>query len=219
MVLVLTLCPVSATIVLRDLLTESGLVPLVFGELRTSLVSFILYAACSWVAFAGVVCVAGWARLRANGLRIVVSVARVAAAVAALLVGVAVYRGVEIALATAGLAGVDGMDYARPSVVETALLLVSAVGTAAFCEEVFFRVIWIGVLGTRIPRAAAAIAGILVFSAIHYPYFGLGGVAFVSVWAVLPSLLFLRFGDLTAPLLLHLLNNTFAYIVVPVWLR
>lgn len=218
-VLVLTALPVPATIMLRRLLTEAGLVPLLFGELETPLISFAIYAVCSWGALGCALYVAGWSRLRAHGLRIVVSARRVAASLVALLMGVAVYHAVEVALTNAGFAGVQGMSYPRPSVAEGLLLFASAVGTAAFCEEVFFRVIWIGVLGTRIPRAAAAVAGILAFSLIHYPYFGLGGVAFVSVWAILPSILFLMFGDITAPLLLHVLNNTFAYIVVPLWLR
>ena len=217
--LVLTALPVPATVALRGWLTDAGLMPVLFGDLAAPLVSFALYALCSWVSFAGVVCAVGWSRLRAHGLRVVSSTARLVAAAVALLVGIALYRTVESALLTAGLTGVEGMNYARPTVAEAALLLVSAVGTAAFCEEVFFRVIWIGVLGTRIPRIAAAVLGILVFSIIHYPYFGLGGVVFVSVWAVLPSVLFLAFRDITAPLLLHVSNNAFAYLVVPLWLR
>ena len=111
------------------------------------------------------------------------------------------------------------MDYPTPGPMEIAILSVCVVATAAFCEEVFFRVLWIGALGERIPRVVAALASLGAFAVIHYPYFGIGGVVFISVWAVLPAALFIAFGDVSASLVMHLMNNAFAYILVPVLMR
>jgi membrane protease YdiL (CAAX protease family) len=94
-------------------------------------------------------------------------------------------------------------------------MLLSAVITAAFCEEVFFRVLWIGALRDRVPVWMAVILSLTAFAAIHYPYFGIGGVVFISIWALIPIGLFLAYEDVTAPVLMHVMNNTFAYVVVP----
>jgi membrane protease YdiL (CAAX protease family) len=217
--LALSALPVLLTTALRVSLTAIGLLPRLAGDLHPSLVAFTLYAVANWVTFALLLRVAGLTRLRALGLRLVLDGRRVAAALVALVVGFGVYGGVEWMLAALGLPGVAGMDYPPPAGGEIVLLLVCAVATAAFCEEVLFRVVWIGGLGTRLPPRLAAALAIVAFAVIHYPYFGVGGVVFVSVWAILPALLFLRFGDVTAPLLLHLLNNAFAYVAVSLWLR
>jgi hypothetical protein len=44
-------------------------------------------------------------------------------------------------------------------------------------------------------------------------------VLFISGWALLPIALFLVFGDVSASVGMHVLNNAFAYVVVPLPLR
>ena len=215
----LTALPVAMTTVLLRVLRLSGLGDAVFAHLHPSYVAFIVYSFSNWVTFAIVVGVAGLGRLRAHGLRFRLDARRAGAAVIAFLGGLAVYGGVSWFLTRVGLPGVGGMDYPEPSAAEIVLLLACVVVTAAFCEEVFFRVLWIGALGDRIPQWSAAAASLVAFAVIHYPYFGLGGVIFISVWAILPATLFIVFGDVTPSLLMHLMNNVFAYIVVPLFLR
>ena len=111
------------------------------------------------------------------------------------------------------------MSYPRPGPLEATLLFGTAVVTAAFCEELFFRVLWIGALSEHVPTAAAVVASLVAFAAIHWPYFGIGGVVFISVWALLPIALFIALGDVSASLGMHVLNNSFAYVVVPLFLR
>ncbi len=211
--LALTALPVVlTTVVLRVLSPES--VPALPAPYR----DFAAYAAANWLTFVLVVRVIGWQRLRAYGLTVRPTWRAVGAALLGFAVGLVVYGMVGALLARLGLPPVRGMRFASPTPFQAAVLFLCVVVTAAFCEEVFFRVLWIGVLRSRMPVWRAGIVSIAAFAAIHYPYFGLGGVIFISVWALVPLWLFVAFGDVGAPLLMHALNNTFAYLVVPLLL-
>jgi Type II CAAX prenyl endopeptidase Rce1-like len=82
-----------------------------------------------------------------------------------------------------------------------------------------FAVVWIDALRERVPVAAAAALSPIAFAAIHWPYFGLGSLVFVSMRALLPIGLYLRYGDVGASTAMHMLNNAFTYLVVPLFLR
>jgi membrane protease YdiL (CAAX protease family) len=129
--------------------------------------------------------------------------------------GVLAFLGTDFVLSALGLPRVAGMDIGRPTLTAAAILVAGPVLVAPFGEELFFRVLWIGMLGQRVPRLLAAVAAIAAFSAYHYPYFGLGGAVFIAVWSIVPVTLFLWTKDITAPLLMHVLNNAFAYVLVP----
>jgi membrane protease YdiL (CAAX protease family) len=210
--LALTALPVVLTSALLRLPWSIAVLPPPYRD-------FAAYAAANWVTFALLLRVVGVRRLRDDGLRFLPTGRAVAAALAAFVAGLVVYGAVSALLARLGLPPVRGMDFAAPTPLQVAVLFLCVVVTAAFCEEVFFRVLWIGVLRRRMPVRVAGLVSIAAFAAIHYPYFGLGGVVFISVWAILPLWLFVSFGDLTAPLLMHALNNVFAYLVVPLLLR
>jgi membrane protease YdiL (CAAX protease family) len=210
--LALTAFPVVLTSVLLRLPWSIAALPPPYRD-------FAAYAAANWVTFALLLRFVGVRRLRDDGLRFRPTGRAVAAALTAFVAGLVVYGAVSAFLARLGLPPVRGMDFASPTPFQAAVLFLCVVVTAAFCEEVFFRVLWIGVLRRRMPVWVAGLVSIAAFAAIHYPYFGLGGVVFISVWAVLPLWLFVAFGDVTAPLIMHALNNVFAYLVVPLLLR
>ncbi len=77
---------------------------------------------------------------------------------------------------------------------------------------------WIGALRERLATVAIA-ASLVAFAAIHWPYFGVGGVVFISAWSLLPIGPYLVFGDVSASIGMHVLNNAFAYVLVPVLFR
>lgn len=214
--LALTALPVALTSVALRLgpLQGGGGPP----PIRSRYSDFAVYAVSNWITLALVVRIVGWRRLRASGLRMSISAARIVAACVAFVVGLGVYGGVSAALHRWGLPAVRGMDFTSPSASELTVLFFSVVMTAAFCEEVFFRVLWVGALRTVMPVGGAALASLVAFAAIHYPYFGPGGVLFISVWALLPLGLFLWFGDCAASVAMHMMNNAFAYLVVPLFL-
>lgn len=112
-----------------------------------------------------------------------------------------------------------GMGFQIPTLGALGVTVFYAVVTAPFAEEVLFRGYGLGYLLARglSPLAAAALM-ILAFAIIHLPYFGLGGGIFILLWGILPTALRLWRGDLAAAWLMHVLNNAFAYIVVPLFL-
>jgi membrane protease YdiL (CAAX protease family) len=211
--LALTALPVLLTALLLRL---TVLVPFAApGWLRQPYGEFAAYALANWIAFALLLAVVGWDLLRGYGLRLRVTAARCIVAAVGFVAGVLIYLVVGALLRRFGLPPVRGMDIAAPTAAEAAVMLLSVALTAAFCEEVFFRVLWIGALRTVVPVWIAAATSLAAFAAIHYPYFGLGGVVFITVWALVPIAMFVVFGDVTAPVLMHVLNNTFAYVLVP----
>jgi membrane protease YdiL (CAAX protease family) len=183
--------------------------------LRPAYLGFVVYALANWVTFALVVAVAGWPALRGCGLRLRLSPWRVLSACAGFVAGVTIYTVVSAELRRWHLPPVGGMDFVDPTWVELAFLFVSTVLTAAFCEEVFFRVLWIGALRRHVPIAVAVLASVVAFAAIHIPHFGLGGGVFIVVWSIVPVALFLAFEDCGASTFMHMMNNAFAYILVP----
>jgi membrane protease YdiL (CAAX protease family) len=217
--LALTALPVLLTsIIMRSIAGSDGMARMSASG-HSAYVAFAVYAIANWLTFALVLAIVGAESLRGHGLRLAFDQRRLGLTVAAFVAGLAVYGVVTGALRATGLPAMKGMDYAPPGPLGTGVLLASAVLTAAWCEEIFFRVLWIGALRQHVPSAVAVAASLAAFAAIHWPYFGLGGIVFISVWALLPIALFLTFGDISASVGMHVLNNTFAYVVVPLLLR
>lgn len=212
--LALTALPVALTSALLRLLQLPA-----FGwlhdALRAPYLDFAAYAVANWITFLIVLRVLGWVQLRAYGLRLRLTGRRIAMVLGAFALGLVIYSVVDALLRRWGLPPVAGMEIGAPSAGEAVLMLLSVAVTAAFCEEVFFRVLWIGGLRQVVPVWAAAVLSLAAFAAIHYPYFGLGGVVFITVWALVPIALFLAYEDVTAPVLMHVMNNAFAYVLVP----
>lgn len=181
-----------------------------------NVVSHATYAFCNWVAFALVWAIAGSDALRAHGMRWRLTWGRLGAALLGFAAGVAIYLVVTWLQRRTGLPTTEGMAFRRLTAAEIAVLSFSVALTAPLCEEVFFRVLWVGGLARRVPVPAAVTCAILAFAVIHYPYFGAGGVIFISLWTLVPVVLFLRTGDFTASLVMHVLNNVWAYLIVPI---
>jgi CAAX protease family protein len=215
LLLILTALPVVLTTITMRLLHTAS----VFPQWEGPYAAFLAYAAANWVTFVLVVACAGRARLRQCGLRFTIDGRRLGSAVVAFVAGLGVYGMVTAVLRATGIPPIRGMDYASPGAWAIGTLVATTVATAPFCEEVFFRVLWIGALRERVPPWCAAAASVAAFAAIHYPYFGASGVLFISVWALIPIVLFVAFGDLSASLAMHACNNMFAYVIVPTLLR
>jgi len=217
--LALTALPVLLTTMIMRSSTGADWTARLSAHGDPAYVAFAVYALANWVTFALLLAVVGTGALRAHGMRLALDRRRLGLMLAAFVAGLAVYGVVTQALRAAGLPAMKGMDYARPGPIGAGVLLTSAVLTAAWCEEVFFRVVWIGALRQHVPSGVAVVASLAAFAAIHWPYFGLGGMVFITVWALLPIALFLTYGDVSASVGMHVLNNAFAYVVVPIWLR
>jgi membrane protease YdiL (CAAX protease family) len=88
--------------------------------------------------------------------------------------------------------------------------------TAGVTEEVAFR-------GYPIERLAeltgsAWVAGgvtLAVFTALHVSLWGVGGALQIGVWTVVVTVLYVRRRNLQACILMHVLNDLFAFVVLP----
>ena len=214
LLLALTALPVLLTTLAMGLLGATGGTVALRPWLRPSYLAFLIYALANWSGFLAVFALAG-TQLSFLGFRFVVGRTRFIVAVAGFLLGLLVYVAVEAFLRSRHLPTVAGMELPRPRLLEAVALVFAVVATAPLCEELFFRVLWIGALSRRLPLGVAVALSITAFAAIHYPYFGAGGVIFIASWSLIPALLFVRWRDLTAPLTMHVLNNAFAYLLVP----
>lgn len=88
--------------------------------------------------------------------------------------------------------------------------------TAGITEEVLFRgypierlAAWTGRLGLS---AALAYA---VFVLLHLPFWGLGGTIQIGLWSVIVTWLYVRRRNLWPCILMHVLNDAYAFILLP----
>lgn len=107
-----------------------------------------------------------------------------------------------------------GPNYDLTDPVITAGVLVGPLLLAPIFEEALVRGLLLGSLLDRgLSPAAAGLVTILVFAVPHI-WLGVAGVVGLAAWAVFPTILRLRFNNLTGAVLLHFLNNVIAYVVL-----
>lgn len=124
---------------------------------------------------------------------------------------------------TAPLVRALGWDDTRPGITALATLpwttRVVIVFTAAFTEEVLFRGYPIERLSelTGSPTLAGVLTWLL-FSLLHLPFWGPGGTLQIGLWAAWVVFLYLRRRNLWTTILLHALNDAYAFLLLPLWL-
>lgn len=92
--------------------------------------------------------------------------------------------------------------------------------TAGVTEEILFR-------GYPIERVSdltgelwiGAVVTYVVFTAAHVPFWGLGGAIQIGVWTLVVTLLYVRTRNLIACMVMHIANDMFAFVVLPVVLN
>jgi membrane protease YdiL (CAAX protease family) len=185
------------------------------------MVPFLVYTAWNWV----VVC-AGYFLIRRIGVRwrdfgfTNFRYRDLGLAVAAMLVGIFIVAPVAKWLThIMGLPAIKGMNYSlsNPFDVASALIFV-LIGPLA--EEIIFRGYLLNVLRAKMANLwVVGLAGVIMFTLVHLPYFGWGGILFIFLWSPLTVGLFLWRRSIYPSYVMHVLNNFFAYIVVPLFLR
>ncbi|MGM0462694.1 MAG: CPBP family intramembrane glutamic endopeptidase [Fibrobacterota bacterium] len=182
--------------------------------------SQLIYSICSWaVVFFLFLLLKNRGVEKSVFLFKKISPKEVAAALLCFVIGVGMYFPVQGLLQILGLPGMQGMGYEIQTAGEFLTVFFFAVITAPVAEEILFRGLGTGFFLSRnlTPRAAGA-ASLMLFALIHLPYFGVGGVAFITFWGILPTYLRLRFNSLSPGLIMHMCNNFFAYIIVVLFL-
>lgn len=135
-------------------------------------------------------------------------------ALAAFVVGLGVFQLTSRVSAVLGFE-MGGLSYSLAEPTTFVVVAVGAVIIAPITEEILYRGFVLGALlarGVGVVGAVALMTG--VFALIHLPNFGVAGTIFISVWGLLPALLRLRFDNLSGAVVMHMLNNAFAYLLV-----
>lgn len=136
------------------------------------------------------------------------------AALLAFVAGLGVYQATAHLNAFLGYQ-LRGLSYSLQDPTSVLVVLVGAVVLAPLTEEILYRGLVLGAFTSRgIGPAPAAVLMTALFALVHLPNFGVAGTVFISVWGFLPALLRLRYHNLSGALLMHVLNNLFAYVVV-----
>ncbi len=115
--------------------------------------------------------------------------------------------------------GLNSTNDFIPSLAQTPVFLrIGIVITAGITEEIIFRGYAIKRLESLIGKKyiAAVISG-LFFTLMHVPFLGWGGAFQVGIWSIAVTILFLRRRNLTASILMHILNDAPAFIIMPMY--
>jgi len=136
------------------------------------------------------------------------------AALVAFVLGLGVYQ-VTAAVSAALGYRLQGLSYSLDDPTTVLVIVVGAVVLAPITEEILYRGLVLEALTDRGfgPASATALMTAL-FALIHLPNFGVAGTIFISAWGVLPAALRLRYDNLSGAVVMHALNNLFAYVVV-----
>ena len=110
----------------------------------------------------------------------------------------------------------EGLTYS--SLTDWCLVTISATIIAPIVEELFFRGYLLTAFLEKIRNTPLAVCmSSLVFTSIHV-FIGPGMMIYIFLWSLIPSYLYLKTGSLYSSILMHALNNAFAYLILPMFL-
>jgi len=141
-------------------------------------------------------------------------IAEIGWAIFAFGLGLGVY---QLKSRMSGMLGYElqGLSYSLSGPKTVVIVVVGAGIIAPVTEEILYRGL---VLGLLISKGFSVVSAVVVmtvlFGLIHLPNFGVAGTLFISVWGILPALLRLTFDNLSGAIIMHGLNNVFAYLIV-----
>jgi membrane protease YdiL (CAAX protease family) len=96
------------------------------------------------------------------------------------------------------------------------VLRIGIVITAGVTEEILFRGYPIERLNNLTGRLSlAALIAYVVFVLLHIPFWGLGGTIQIGVWSIVVTILYVKRRNLPACMLMHILNDAYAFILLP----
>ncbi|TYT61959.1 CPBP family intramembrane glutamic endopeptidase [Natrialba swarupiae] len=128
--------------------------------------------------------------------------------------GVAAFVGGEWVAGVLGFEMTAFYDYDLTNPVTLLAVLFGPVIVGPLVEELIYRGALLSSLeGRGWSPIAAGLGSIVVFAGSHVFALGIAGVFAIAAWAVFPTVLRLRFENLTGAWLLHVLNNVYAYVI------
>lgn len=122
---------------------------------------------------------------------------------------------------TAPLVNALGLGTTSAGILELAqmpiALRIGIVLTAGITEEIMFRGYPIERINslTKGRLGISALIAYVVFVLLHIPFWGLGGTLQIGVWNLLITILYVKRRNLPACMLMHILNDAYAFILLP----
>ena len=186
------------------------------------MIPFLVYAAWNWFVICG-----GYLLIRRRGITwknlgfTNFRFRDLGLGVAGALIGLFVVYPISAFLARSlGLPGMQGMDYSLIGPVDITSALLACVLFVPLAEEIIFRGYLLNILRARIGHLwVVGFIGTIMFVLIHIPYFGWAGMLFTLLLTPLIVGLFLWRRSIYPSYVMHVLNNFFAYMIVPLFLR
>ncbi|MFC4245954.1 CPBP family intramembrane glutamic endopeptidase [Natribaculum luteum] len=137
-----------------------------------------------------------------------------AAAIGMFVAGLGVYQITAQLNAALGYQ-LQGLSYSLSNPTAVLAIVLGAVVLAPVTEEILYRGLVLGAFTSRgFGPVSATVLMTALFALIHLPNFGVAGTIFISAWGFLPAVLRLRYDNLSGAVVMHALNNLFAYVVV-----
>ncbi|MER3513044.1 MAG: CPBP family intramembrane metalloprotease [Chloroflexota bacterium] len=97
-------------------------------------------------------------------------------------------------------------------------LRMAIVVTAGITEEILFRGYPIERLSSLTGRLGlGALIAYVAFVLLHIPFWGIGGTIQIGVWSLIITFLYVRRRNLLACILMHVLNDAYAFILLPMF--
>lgn len=97
-------------------------------------------------------------------------------------------------------------------------LRMAIVVTAGITEEILFRGYPIERLSSLTGRVGlGALIAYVAFVLLHIPFWGSGGTIQIGVWSLIITLLYVKRRNLLACILMHVLNDAYAFILLPMF--
>jgi len=142
------------------------------------------------------------------------SLYEIGAACVAFVAGLGVYQATAWVNSMLGFQ-LQGMSYPLTDWTALTAIIIGTVVLAPLTEEILYRGLILKTLTSRgFGSVSAVVLMTAIFALIHLPNFGVAGTIFISVWGLLPAWMRLRFDNLSGAVLMHAMNNFFAYVVV-----
>lgn len=124
---------------------------------------------------------------------------------------------------TAPLVNALGLGTTSAGILELAqmsiALRIGIVLTAGITEEIMFRGYPIERINslTEGRLGISALIAYVVFVLLHIPFWGLGGTLQIGVWNLVITILYVKRRNLPACMLMHILNDAYAFILLPLF--
>jgi membrane protease YdiL (CAAX protease family) len=110
----------------------------------------------------------------------------------------------------------QGMRFDLHDPIILCSVIIWSVVTAPICEEILFRGLAVQALQSGgFARGTTWLISTAAFAAIHLPYFGVSGMIYIFVWGGVVTSIRLWRNSLTPGLVLHVANNIFAFLLIP----